>query len=81
MSHDHYGGLLAGLAGLLVVVGSIAGGIAAEDEQARRRAHPGLGLWERLLSRRRAHPRAVGVQIACVATACALLVAAAVALL
>lgn len=69
----HYVGLLSGIAGLLVVVSSLAGARASSDDGSQR----GVGLRSRISIRYRAHPRAIQLQFGCLAAAIVLLLAAA----
>jgi hypothetical protein len=68
--------LLVGLAGGLSAVGGVAGGVAMSDDYTRWPPGAGVNRRRRLASRYQAHPRAMGVQLACLGAAVVLLLAA-----
>lgn len=76
MQHYGYAGLLAGLAGLLAVVGAIAGSTVSANEHGSYVSSGHRRLRESLRTRLRAHPRAVRLQLACLCGSAALLVLA-----
>ena len=79
MHHD-YTGLLSGAAALCVLIGCVANLLVIQDEQARRGSEDRQGLRERLGARYRLHPKAIRIQVGCLAGAVVLLVASGVSL-
>jgi hypothetical protein len=78
--HDDYTGLLSGAAALCVLIGCVANLLVSQDEQGRRGSEYHQGLGERLRARYRLHPRAVRIQVGCLAGAVVLLMASGVSL-
>jgi hypothetical protein len=77
---QHYVGLLAGLGGVIAAAAAVAGGIASSDEYSSHAAGKGATVRSRLAKRYKAHPRAMSLQLACLAVAAVLELAALVTL-
>jgi hypothetical protein len=72
--------MLSGLAGLIIVIGSLVNLFAIRDEYSRSRSVRQPGVLTRLKARHRAHPRIVEVHLISLALALVLLVLTAIAL-